>query len=252
MFKVSARTVLELGSELISSDAIAFYELIKNGVDAGTKDGVTIKFKVVLARRDYLELRHTVNRLRKMPDNGNHAEDEFDFEEALAELLDETRARLFSDAGKLYDRAIEFLEDIDDLDEYDAALEEIDALNQVTVSDTGSGMSLEQLETVFLVLGTKSRKEEVDTAFEDGVSEAPYLGEKGIGRLSAMRLGDRLTVRTAREEDETFNILDIDWTDFEDPQKMIEDVTIEPRVGGEKPQPDYSGTDIRVRRLKAN
>ena len=252
MFKVSARTVLELGSELISSDAIAFYELIKNGVDAGTKDGVTIKFKVVLARRDYLELRHTVNRLRKMPDNGNHAEDEFDFEEALAELLDETRARLFSDAGKLYDRAIEFLENIDDLDEYDAALEEIDALNQVTVSDTGSGMSLEQLETVFLVLGTKSRKEEVDTAFEDGVSEAPYLGEKGIGRLSAMRLGDRLTVRTAREEDETFNILDIDWTDFEDPQKMIEDVTIEPRVGGEKPQPDYSGTDIRVRRLKAN
>lgn len=252
MFKVSARTVLELGSELISSDAIAFYELIKNGVDAGTKEGVTIKFKVVLARRDYLELRHTVNRLRNMPDNGNHAEDEFDFEEALAELLDETRARLFSDAGKLYDRAIEFLEDIDDLDEYDAALEEIDALNQVTVSDTGSGMSLEQLETVFLVLGTKSRKEEVDTAFEDGVSEAPYLGEKGIGRLSAMRLGDRLTVRTAREEDETFNILDIDWTDFEDPQKMIEDVTIEPRVGGEKPQPDYSGTDIRVRRLKAN
>ena len=252
MFKVSARTVLELGSELISSDAIAFYELIKNGVDAGTKDGVTIKFKVVLARRDYLELRHTVNRLRNMPDNGNHAEDEFDFEEALAELLDETRARLFSDAGKLYDRAIEFLENIDDLDEYDAALEEIDALNQVTVSDTGSGMSLEQLETVFLVLGTKSRKEEVDTAFEDGVSEAPYLGEKGIGRLSAMRLGDRLTVRTAREEDETFNILDIDWTDFEDPQKMIEDVTIEPRVGGEKPQPDYSGTDIRVRRLKAN
>lgn len=252
MFKVSARTVLELGSELISSDAIAFYELIKNGVDAGTKEGVTIKFKVVLARRDYLELRHTVNRLRNMPDNGNHAEDEFDFEEALAELLDETRARLFSDAGKLYDRAIEFLEDIDDLDEYDAALEEIDALNQVTVSDTGSGMSLEQLENVFLVLGTKSRKEEVDTAFEDGVSEAPYLGEKGIGRLSAMRLGDRLTVRTAREEDETFNILDIDWTDFEDPQKMIEDVTIEPRVGGEKPQPDYSGTDIRVRRLKAN
>lgn len=252
MFKVSARTVLELGSELISSDAIAFYELIKNGVDAGTKDGVTIKFKVVLARRDYLELRHTVNRLRDMPDDGNDEADEFDFDDAFAELLDQTHARLFSDAGKLYDRAIEFLEDIDDLEEYDAALDKIDALNQVTVSDTGSGMSLEQLETVFLVLGTKSRKEEVDTAFEDGVSEAPYLGEKGIGRLSAMRLGDRLTVRTAREEDETFNILDIDWTEFEDPQKMIEDVTIEPRVGGEKPQPDYSGTDIRVRRLKAN
>ena len=29
--------VLELGSELISSDIIAFYELIKNGIDAGSK-----------------------------------------------------------------------------------------------------------------------------------------------------------------------------------------------------------------------
>ena len=37
MFKVTARTVLELGSELISSDAIAFYELIKNGIDAKSK-----------------------------------------------------------------------------------------------------------------------------------------------------------------------------------------------------------------------
>lgn len=30
MFRVSARTVLQLGAELISSDGITFYELIKN------------------------------------------------------------------------------------------------------------------------------------------------------------------------------------------------------------------------------
>ena len=33
-FKVSARTILQLGGELISSDGIAFYELIKNSFDA--------------------------------------------------------------------------------------------------------------------------------------------------------------------------------------------------------------------------
>lgn len=33
-FTVAARTLLHLGSELISSDGIAFYELIKNGLDA--------------------------------------------------------------------------------------------------------------------------------------------------------------------------------------------------------------------------
>ena len=33
LFKICARTVLELGAELISSDVIAFYELIKNAFE---------------------------------------------------------------------------------------------------------------------------------------------------------------------------------------------------------------------------
>jgi hypothetical protein len=39
-FTVSARTILELGSELISTDSIALYELIKNAYDAGSKRAV--------------------------------------------------------------------------------------------------------------------------------------------------------------------------------------------------------------------
>jgi signal transduction histidine kinase len=261
MFKVSARTVLELGSELISSDAIAFYELIKNGIDAGTADGVTIKFDVVLARRDHLELRQRANLIRQSlagPENAEEQEargdedETVDLEKALEDLLAETTSRLFSDAGEFYENAVNLLEDVEDLDSYDEALEKIDDLNRVIISDTGSGMSLEELETVFLVLGTKSRKEQVDTAYADGAAEAPFLGEKGIGRLSAMRLGDRLTVRTARKEDEKFNILDIDWSEFADPQKMIDDVKIAPRQGKIKSDPDFSGTDIRVKNLRAN
>ena len=57
MFRITARTVLELGSELISSDIIAFYELIKNGFDAGTKSGVDIHFNIVLRRNYYLSAR---------------------------------------------------------------------------------------------------------------------------------------------------------------------------------------------------
>ena len=36
-FRVTARTVLQLGAELISSDSAAFYELIKNAFDAGSQ-----------------------------------------------------------------------------------------------------------------------------------------------------------------------------------------------------------------------
>jgi hypothetical protein len=56
LFRITARTVLELGSELISSDIIAFYELIKNGFDAKTKTGVDIRFDIALPRRAYLKL----------------------------------------------------------------------------------------------------------------------------------------------------------------------------------------------------
>lgn len=35
-FRVMARTVIQLGAELISSDGVAFYELIKNAFDAGS------------------------------------------------------------------------------------------------------------------------------------------------------------------------------------------------------------------------
>jgi hypothetical protein len=56
-FRVNARTVLELGSELISSDIIAFYELIKNAFDAGSTTGAVISFDIVLRRNAYLKLR---------------------------------------------------------------------------------------------------------------------------------------------------------------------------------------------------
>jgi hypothetical protein len=45
MFRVTARTVLQLGAELISSDAVAFYELINNSFDAGSPK-VTIRVVV--------------------------------------------------------------------------------------------------------------------------------------------------------------------------------------------------------------
>ena len=54
-FRVSARTVLELGAELISSDAIAIYELIKNAIDAGSDDGIEIHFSITLGYSNYVE-----------------------------------------------------------------------------------------------------------------------------------------------------------------------------------------------------
>src|SRR3954464_12997603 len=61
-FQVSARTILQLGGELISSDGIAFYELIKNAVDAGSK-----KVFVEVVMRPPLETVHEATGLLNRP-----------------------------------------------------------------------------------------------------------------------------------------------------------------------------------------
>ena len=52
-FKFAARTLLELGKELISSDEVALYELIKNGIDAGSPH-IEIEAEIVLTHTAYV------------------------------------------------------------------------------------------------------------------------------------------------------------------------------------------------------
>jgi signal transduction histidine kinase len=243
MFKVTARTILELGSELISSDAIAFYELIKNGIDAGSKDGVTINFDIVMSRRDYQESKSQIL---------NAIEPEVDDSPSLNELKEEILSKLNTEAKNLWSNAIGFIEKADDYEALLNALDRVDDLNSISILDTGSGMSLTELDSVFLVIGTSSRKSEIDAAVAGGGSSSPFLGEKGIGRLSAMRLGDRLSVRTTRTTDNYYNLIDIDWSVFDDASKMIEDIDINPRRGEKKDKLDFSGTEIRIGKLSAD
>ena len=244
MFRVTARTILELGSELISSDAIAFYELIKNGIDAGSKNGVTINFDIVMGRRDYQESKAQVLRAIE----GEFDDDALD----LDSLKGESSGKLNTEAGELWEEACDLIEEADTQEALLHALELIDNLNTITISDTGSGMSLKELDTIFLVIGTSSRKKKIDAAVVSGKSHAPFLGEKGIGRLSAMRIGDRLSVRTVRANDKKYNLIDIDWSDFDDASKMIEDIDVKPRQGRMKITPDFSGTDIRIGKLNSD
>jgi len=237
LFRITARTVLELGSELISSDIIAFYELIKNGFDAGTKAGVDVRFDIVLTRRSYF-------RLRKVMEDGGKLND-------LRAAIKEEMLPTASPTART-----NFVALIDGATSTEALRRNLRkahrTCNTITVSDTGHGMSLEDLEGNFLVIGTPSRKKEVEAALARGDQQTPYLGEKGIGRLSAMRLGERLRVETARREDKATNILDIDWRAFSDIDAMLDQIPVAPTIGGPKPKPDWSGTSIIVSDLLEN
>ncbi|WP_083231902.1 ATP-binding protein [Marinobacter adhaerens] len=237
MFRISARTVLELGSELISSDIIAFYELIKNGFDARTKSGVDVRFDIVLPKRAYLRIQNKISSDENL--------DELKAQ-IKSELSQAASARAREDFGKTIDQATST-----------ASLSQLlesaqKKFNTITISDSGDGMSLDDLERSFLVIGTSSRKKEVEAALDRGDKESPYLGEKGIGRLSAMRLGERLRVETAKTSDTHINLLEIDWAKFTDIDAMLDQIPVAPEAGAPKPTNDWSGTSIIISDLLEN
>ena len=234
MFKITARTVLELGSELISSDIIAFYELIKNGFDAGTTSGVEVRFDVALRRNTYLRLRERTGAAK------------VNIEAIQTEAL---KALNVDASGPLLGLAREQLTSAKSAAELASALSRIFEAGSVTISDTGSGMSAKELADNFLVIGTACRKREVEKALARGDTKSPFLGEKGIGRLSAMRLGERLRVETATRKDTKLNVLEIDWSKFSKLDAMLDEIHVSPTTGGAKPKPDWSGTNIVISAL---
>ncbi len=241
MFKICARTILELGAELISSDVIAFYELIKNAFDAGSRSGADIRFEVVIRRNDYLKLRQRV----------------ISEKVGLDQIKQDVSDALDSSASE--DSLDRFREAITGASDLDSLIENLDSAyateNRIIVSDTGTGMSKKDLIDNYLVIGTASRKRAIDRALSKhtkGKHRAPYLGEKGIGRLSAMRLGDTLKVETAEKEDKRLNLLKIDWSAFHDLDTMLDEIDVVPEPGGEKPKPDWSGTRLTIGDLGAD
>ena len=229
-FRFSARSLLALGQELISSDEVALYELIKNAVDAESSR-VEIIVNVQLRGSHYREALQRVEEGSSPSKVGDFILRQLANPKSVDSitLLDELR----SSSRK------EYLDNLKRLYE---------TLNYIEVRDSGHGMSLKELSDVFLRIGTSSRR-------RDNLAGARHLGDKGIGRLSAMRLGNRLRVKTSRNTDRYWNLLDIDWTRFfhdDDDDIDADAITIEPEIGDEKTEPAEHGTTIRISALQGD
>jgi signal transduction histidine kinase len=234
---------------LISSDIIAFYELIKNAFDAGSQTGAEIRFVVALRRNSYTQIRDRA--LRVIPDGMTKTERAAHVAERLSELKADFEGAIDPTATVDGLAGIkQRIEEAKSLSEFIAALTTAYRdLNSIEISDTGTGMSVAELTRYYLTIGTPSRKHQVDQSIAALEAKAPYLGEKGIGRLSAMRLGEQLRLETARVEDPTTTVLDIDWTRFADLDAMVEDIEIAPVRGPRKPSATWSGTRLIIKDL---
>ena len=191
-FRFAARTILELGKELISSDEVALYELIKNAIDAGSHASRSPSDWCCL-------IGHTLQRWKIWTTEFPRAE------------FWPTSARGCCTGHLLI--AFQPLWQLstpprDGLSRFRAALKAAYRRhNWIEIRDKGEGMSLDTLYDVYLTVGTRSRR-------RMNVAGATFLGDKGVGRLSAMRLGNFLQVTTATADEFRWNILKIDWCLF--------------------------------------
>jgi len=248
-FKVAARTVLELGAELISSDAVAIYELVKNAIDARSKSGVEIEFNIALKHGAYIDALARAEEIGSQTDRSREelASDFADLKAATKSELSETSS---AESQEELAAAIDAARSTDDFQQRLKAA--YDNANWIEFRDTGCGMSQDDLLESFLVIGTPSRRRSLDATLSAKNGEAQYLGEKGVGRLSAMRLGTVLTVTTATVDDRRQNLLHVDWSEFDNLEKMIGDIEIKPTHGVKKQNPEDSGTTIKIQGITSN
>lgn len=243
-FEVKARVLLELGSELISSDAIALYELIKNALDAGSRR-TEVKVAVTLKYSSY-------HRFVRVIGTGT----EFSKEQFMREIEDAFEPTALANGKKLF---LETLRAARTTPQLRKALDEAyRAGNRIDIIDNGHGMALSELTDVYLTVGTTARLQEKRALF-DRLEESDKdpakvpLGEKGIGRLAAMRLGDQLEVRTARKDDRRWNLLAVNWAALrEDINQDLSDFEAEATQGAAKEPSTESGTRVRIQILQSD
>ncbi|MBD8733209.1 ATP-binding protein [Pseudomonas sp. CFBP 13710] len=239
-----ARVLLELGAELISSDAVALYELVKNAIDAGSPH-VEVSFFIVLQRSAFNELNEILD-------------SDFPVEELISQFKSGVDRLIEVDAAE--EAKSKFYADLGEPATVRAARRNLSKAffnsNKIVIKDCGHGMTIDALHKYYLTVGTPMRVIERSSRKRfgsDASKNDPILGEKGIGRLSAMRLGHYVFLKTAVSEEPNWNCLQLDWRKiFDDPNLDADALDYEPYVGSQKQTSDFSGTTLVIRDLQSD
>lgn len=209
-FKITARVISQLGAELISSDEIAIYELVKNGFDAGSQIvEVSISYKVATSFvRDLQELVTE----RTADEGEENVTPEFiqDLQTHIKKLASpcDFYCELTEEQVRTYAASIQNAKSPRQL------ISLLGRINSIEIVDQGEGMTRSEVEDYYFTIGTTHRQKQVDQLIQQGDTSRPPSGEKGIGRLSAMRLGHDLEMRTISDNSPDEMFVYVNWRDF--------------------------------------
>lgn len=213
-FKVAARVVSQLGAELISSDEIAVYELVKNGFDARSPSvEVQINYRVSLWIVRHLQ-EPVLVALRTLQLNSECPEDiQGDVIKRIEALA--TCVPKFQFCALTPHQINQLRGDVAKAKTCGEILRLMGKLNGIDIVDYGDGMDSGEVERYYLTIGTTHRLHEVEDIERSADAGWTPSGEKGIGRLSAMRLGRELEMYTVPRISDEAVMVSIHWREFD-------------------------------------
>ena len=110
---------------------------------------------------------------------------------------------------------------------------------KIIIRDNGEGMDENDIRNKWLIIGNQNK---VSTPYSAKFKRR-RLGAKGIGRLSTMKLGDKLKVTTRKADKQQF-VIKTDYNEYTD-DKKIEDVQVDIKSG--KPKGGFNnGTILEI------
>lgn len=133
----------------------------------------------------------------------------------------------------------------------------LDGTSSLVIADDGEGMDEPSFERNWMHPGYSEKSPDARPAHrgrkprQAAVSKRVPVGEKGLGRLAAGRLGSSLEVFTRRIRRDDWLHIFFDWAEFEDMSKLMDEVVIEydHDTLPEDP-PAQSGTILIIRDLE--
>jgi len=128
----------------------------------------------------------------------------------------------------------------------------IDENYTITIDDNGQGMTVEEVNRKFLVVGRRKREEEgTDTIVVNG-KPRKVIGRKGIGKLAGFGVAGRVEIRTRKNGE--FVEFRMDYDEMQ--RKLAEEdkgeikTTYSPEVLDWGPTEEANGTTVKLTRLK--
>ncbi|MFJ9637272.1 ATP-binding protein [Streptomyces sp. NPDC101178] len=115
----------------------------------------------------------------------------------------------------------------------------------IVIRDNGTGMSVEQIRRGWLTISNSMKREMKAQGLTTHRGRTP-LGDKGLGRLGAQRLGDVVSIITRPVDAGVEHELSIDWRAFQSRSSLQEvDLTLVTR-----PTQEPAGTTLTITQLR--